>query len=179
MKYELTVSDVEISRAIMSLAYAIHSSLEGDTAPCTFLVVANGAIHFGSDLTRAITKLFPEFKYYVDVVKTRSYQLDTNSPELPVLVSPLDLELIEGHNVVILDDVYDSGRTIALLKDNVEALFPKSIKVCVLLNKHLTPPAEDFFIGVELSPDSFVYGYGLDLNGFERGLSDIYSVIEE
>jgi hypoxanthine phosphoribosyltransferase len=77
--------------------------------------------------------------------------------------------------VVVIDDILDSGQTLGLVRELIEAQGPASIRVCVLLRKPVSARKREVpveYIGFEI-PDEFVVGYGLDYDGFYRNLPEI------
>lgn len=86
---------------------------------------------------------------------------------------------IAGRDVVIVEDVVDTGRTLAELKGMLEARGPRSVRTCALLDKRerREVPVDVDYVGFTI-PDGFVVGYGLDLTGLHRNLPYIATVAE-
>ena len=109
------------------------------------------------DLARAVKK-----NVYMHFMDVSSYGNSTESSGNIKILMDID-EPIKDKNIIIIDDIIDSGRTLAVLKDMLLARGPKSLKICTLLNKperrvsHVDVDYEGFSI-----PDEFVVGYGLD-----------------
>lgn len=155
---EVVFSDEEIARRLEDLAQEIKSA-----GLRSLLVVAilKGSFVFAADLIRALHRagLSPE----VDFLTLSSYKKSKTSSGRVEILRDLDLT-VEGRNVLIIDDVLDSGRTLAFAKDLLSARGATAIRTCVLLEKQV-PRAVDVeadFAAFEC-PDEFVVGYGMDV----------------
>jgi len=131
--------------------------------PANLLVVPilKGSFVFAADLIRALNAvgLSPE----VDFLTLSSYKKSRTSSGQVAILRDLDLH-VEGRHVIVVDDVLDSGRTLAFAKDLISARGARIVETCVLLNKEV-PRA----VNVEADyyaftcPDVFVVGYGMDV----------------
>jgi hypoxanthine phosphoribosyltransferase len=135
------------------------------------LVVLKGGIVFGVDLLRAIINQTVELEFW----QLESYHGTIQSGEV-IERMPLS-EKLRGKNILIVEDIVDTGDTVALLSQKLQMLQAKSIKIATALYK---PQAfkHDYkldYVGFEIEND-FVVGYGLDYNGLGRGLPDIYKL---
>jgi len=130
--------------------------------------VLKGAIVFASDLFRAVSQ-----PSGLDFMGVSSYGAGGHSSGIVRLTSDLSVS-IEGRDVIIVEDIIDTGRTIAYLRRNLATRHPRSLALCVLLDKvarrEVEVPVD--YVGFAI-PDEFVVGYGLDYNGFYRNLRDI------
>jgi len=135
----------------------------------TIIGVMTGVFIFLADLMRNLS-----MPIRLDVVSVCSYPGKSTKSSGPQLVLPPTAD-ISGKNVLLVDDILDSGRTMTFLLDLLSASRPRDLKTCVLLRKDLGPdmkrPDADFF-GFDV-PDEFVVGYGLDYDDLYRGLPDI------
>jgi len=137
-----------------------------------FLGVLNGCFMFMADLMKQI-----HIASEVSFVKLASYN-GTERQNQPDELIGLDINL-EGRDVVIVEDIVDTGNTLKHTLDLVNAQRPASVAVCTLL---LKPEAMQYqfdniaYVGFEISND-FVVGYGLDYKGLGRTLPDIYREI--
>jgi len=137
-----------------------------------FIVVLNGAFMFASDLMKA----YP-YNCEVSFVKLASYEGTASSEKVKQLIG-LNRS-IEGRDIVIIEDIVDTGITMSDLLADLEERKPSSIKIATLFFK----PAsfqKDFkvdFIGFEIAND-FIVGYGLDYDQLGRNLKDIYIITE-
>lgn len=130
--------------------------------------VLKGAIVFFSDLIRAI-----DLPLTVDFIAVSSYGSSTKSSGIVRILKDLD-EPVDGKDVLIVEDIIDTGLTLHYLVDNIITRNPNSVKICCLLDKpdrRLTEVDVDY-IGFAI-PDEFVVGYGLDYNERYRNLPNI------
>ncbi len=123
--------------------------------------VLKGSFVFAADLIRALNRagLAPE----VDFLTLSSYKKNRTSSGQVAILRDLDLD-VDNRNVLIVDDVLDSGRTLAFAKDLISARGAKSILTCVLLDKRVARAVniEADFHAFDC-PDTFVVGYGMDV----------------
>ena len=164
---EVIVARQDIARRLPLLAAEITASLGGNVDGLVIMPVLTGALVFAADLIRC----FPQ-RLRIDLITARSYGAGTHS-QGPKLEGGVP-EGVKGRHVLIVDDIVDSGRTIAFLRKNVQDSGALSVRTCVLLRKQLpealATPCE--FVGFEV-PDLFVAGYGLDCDGWFRNLPDV------
>jgi hypoxanthine phosphoribosyltransferase len=133
------------------------------------LCVLNGGFMFFSDLVRRLT-----IKHQVDFVKVSSYGQVERPGSINWLLKPsLD---VKGRYVIIVDDILDTGQTAKFIESNLRMNGAKCIWTCVLLSKMANRKVSVFcpLVGMDID-DHFVYGYGLDLEGRERHLTNIYA----
>jgi hypoxanthine phosphoribosyltransferase len=127
--------------------------------------ILRGAVVFLSDLMRELS-----IPASVDFMAISSYGAATNSSGEVRLLKDLD-DSIEGKDVLVVEDIIDSGRTLKFLLESLRVRNPRSLKVCVLLDKpsrRAVDLAVDY-VGFHI-PEVFVVGYGLDLAGRFRNL---------
>ena len=127
--------------------------------------VLKGAVFFMADLMRAI-----EIPCEVDFMAISSYGASTDSSGVVRILKDLDIN-IEGRDVLVVEDIIDSGLTLSYLMRNLEAREPASLEVCALLTK---PARREMdvavrYVGFEI-PNRFVIGYGLDFAERYRNL---------
>jgi hypoxanthine phosphoribosyltransferase len=136
--------------------------------PPLLVGVLKGAFMFMSDLARAID-LPVEF----DFMAVSSYGSATRTSGVVRIIKDLDLDLTDRH-VLIVEDIVDSGLTLAYLRKNLEARFPASLEICALLVKEGLQKSDlDIkYVGFSIPPE-FVVGYGLDVAERYRNLADI------
>jgi hypoxanthine phosphoribosyltransferase len=131
----------------------------------TVISIINGAILFTADLLREI-----ENPIRLDCIRISSYRNETKSIGTPQLVHSLTLDITKRH-VLLIDDILDTGKTLAMVTGMIKKLKPASLKVCVLLDKKGRREV-DFdadLVGFNI-PDKFVVGYGLDFAERYRNL---------
>jgi hypoxanthine phosphoribosyltransferase len=157
---ELAVRVGELGRAV-AREHAGHVPL--------LVGVLKGAVVFTADLIRAI-----HAPIAMDFMGVSSYGVGARSSGAVRLTADLSVS-IEGRDVVIVEDIVDSGWTLDYLRRNLETRRPRSLRICVLLDKverrQVDVPLD--YVGFAI-PDRFVVGYGFDLGGLYRGLPDIH-----
>lgn len=160
------VGEDELQARIRELGKEITADYEG--RPPLLVGVLKGAFVFMSDLSRAID-LPVEF----DFMAVSSYGSATRSSGVVRILKDLDLDLTDRH-VLIVEDIVDSGLTLAYLRKNLAARGPASMEVCALLVKEGLQRVElDLkYVGFNIPP-TFVVGYGLDVGERYRNLSYI------
>jgi hypoxanthine phosphoribosyltransferase len=148
---------------ISEMALEIEKAFEGQDS-IAFIAVACGAIVFASDLMRRIRKPMT-----VDIVFAKSYEGCESAGSVATQVNLR--HSLDGRAVLLVDDILDSGRTLAKLSAELRTYKPASLKTCVLLDKPSRRVVEfkADFAGFEI-PDVFAVGYGLDLDGYYRNL---------
>lgn len=169
---EVLVTAEALERRIAELGTEISEDYQG-RAPL-LVGVLKGAFLFMADLSRAID-LPVEF----DFMAVSSYGNATKSSGVVRIVKDLDIDLT-GRDVLIVEDIIDSGLTLAYLRKNLLARNPESVEVCALIVREgLQKTDLDLrYVGFELSP-AFVVGYGLDVNERYRNLPYVAAYIED
>ena len=160
------ISKEEIDSRVIEIASQISEKYKAE--PVIFIVVLNGSFIFASDLIRST-----EIDCEVDFIKVASYNGKQSTGKIKF---EKDLSSdISGKNVIIVEDIIDSGITINFLKEVIEKKNPKSLKIATLLLKPGVAKLnfEIDWVGFEISPE-FVVGYGLDYNQKLRNLNAVY-----
>lgn len=144
-----------------------------DTTPI-LVSVLNGAFVFTADLMRAI-----DTDCEIDFIKLSSYGAAKVSSGQVHELKSVDADL-EGRDVLIVEDIVDTGLSMEYMKERLWEYEPASLRVATLLHKpHATEPDLHLdYVGFRI-PDLFVIGYGLDYGQLGRNLSDIYILDEE
>ena len=165
-EYHRLFSQQEIQQRVRALGARITTDYQNSNL--TVLVVLKGSFMFASDLVRAI-----EQPMNVEFIGLRSYGDRTSTSG--VVEITLDVKHpLTGEDVLIVEDIVDTGLTLDYLMKNLATRKPKSIQLATMLNKparRLTP-VDVNYIGFEI-PDRFVVGYGLDYAGKYRNLPEI------
>lgn len=127
--------------------------------------VLKGSVVFMADLMRAVT-----IPCNIDFMAVSSYGSGTKSSGIVKIIKDLDKN-IEGKDLLIVEDILDSGNTLYYLKEILSARKPKSIKICTLVDKPERREADIVadYVG-ESVPNEFIVGYGLDYNEYYRNL---------
>jgi hypoxanthine phosphoribosyltransferase len=159
----MVVGEDVLQSRILELGKEITADYEG--RPPLLVGVLKGAFVFMSDLSRAID-LPVEF----DFMAVSSYGSATRTSGVVRIMKDLDLDLTDRH-VLIVEDIVDSGLTLAYLRKNLKARGPKSLEVCALLVKEGLQKVEPDlkYVGFHITPE-FVIGYGLDVDEKYRNL---------
>jgi hypoxanthine phosphoribosyltransferase len=141
------------------------------------VAILKGSFVFAADLIRTLhgVGLAPE----VDFMTLSSYRKARTSSGQVTILRDMDLD-VQGRNVLIVDDVLDSGRTLAFAKDLIAARGARTIKTCVLLDKQVKRAValEPDYCAFEC-PDTFVVGYGMDVAHRYRELPFVGRVVRE
>lgn len=149
------ISEKDIAQRIEELGAQISEDYKGE--PVFMLCILKGGVYFTTELSKRM-----RVPVSLDFMAVSSYGMDTKSSGVVKIVKDLD-ESIEGKNVLVVEDIIDSGRTLSLLLENLRQRKPKTLKLCTLLNKparRVTDIQVDY-VGYEI-PDEFVVGYGMD-----------------
>jgi hypoxanthine phosphoribosyltransferase len=168
-QFEIFITENEISNEVRSLAQQISKEYEGKDL--LFIALLNGAFMFASDLMKEM-----KIPVSISFAKLSSYHGGTSSTGIVKELIGLS-ESLEGKNVVIIEDIVDTGNTIDCLMPSLLKQQPESVKVCALLFKPeafkgVTKPD---YVGFSI-PNAFVVGYGLDYNELGRNLNAIYQL---
>lgn len=169
-EFQMFISHDSIYESIKEIALRINEDFKDKEIP-VFLSILNGAFIFTADLFKELN-----INGYLSFVKFASYQGTSSSGQVKELIGIN--EDLKDKNVIILEDVVDSGYTINEVKRQVQSLQPREIKIATLL---LKPEVFDKsitldYVGMEV-PNDFIIGYGLDYNGLGRNHRDIYKVV--
>jgi hypoxanthine phosphoribosyltransferase len=160
---EILIPEDRLQQRISDLGAQISRDYAGEDL--LLLAVLKGSVLFLSDLMRHIT-----VPHAVDFMATSSYGASTESSGIVRILKDLD-EPIQGRNVLIVEDIIDTGHTLDYLLRLLRARMPKSLRICTLLNK---PDRREVdvhvdYIGFDI-PNEFVLGYGLDYDELYRNL---------
>jgi hypoxanthine phosphoribosyltransferase len=165
---EILVSEQEISQKVKEMAARIaEDTPDGELI---LLGVLKGAVHFLSDLSRALP---PSAQHRIDFLQVSSYGAATKSSGVVQFKRDHDLD-IQGKHVVVVEDIVDSGLTLEYVLGVLKQRNPASLRTAALLIKPdaLEREVQVDYIGFEI-PNKFVVGYGLDFDERYRGLAFI------
>lgn len=162
-KIRVLIPEEKIEDRIVQLAEQISRDYQGETVK--LVCILKGSIIFTCELAKRLT-----VPVLFDFMQVSSYGSCTKSSGSVVIKKELD-EDIKGDNVIIVEDIVDSGNTLSQLVPILKAREPKSLKVCTLLDKpdRRTAPIDVDYNGFVI-PDEFVVGYGLDYDQKYRNL---------
>lgn len=168
---EILFTKDQIATKVQEIASKINNDYNSDNL--VMVCILRGSCYFYTDLTRLIDK-----QCFLEFMSVSSYKGTVSSGEVKI---NRDIGMpIEGKDVIIVEDIIDTGTTLSFLKKILAQRNPKSIKICALLDKPSRRKVEikGDYIGFEI-PDKFVVGYGLDYNQLYRNLPDIGVLKEE
>lgn len=173
MLTERIVDRETLERVIEELARSVQADLAEGRDP-VFLCVLKGASYFFSCLTLRIAA-----PIVIDFIQVSSYGASTSSSGTVALVKDLTVDIF-GKDVYIVEDIVDTGLTLADVIALVRARHPRSVKVVGLLSKpsRRQVDVQVDFIGLEI-PDRFVVGFGLDFAERFRNLPEIWEYVPE
>ncbi len=163
---EILIPAERIQQRVKELAGRIAVDYRG--LPLTIVGVLTGSVMFVADLVRHL-----DLSLRLGFIQASSYRGPTTTPS-ELHVDPALLPDLRGRHVLLLDDILDTGNTLATLTEHLRGLGPASLKVGVLLRKRgrQQQPLEPDYCGFEI-PDAFVVGYGLDYNDEYRHLPSL------
>ena len=152
---QIIVDEASIQARLIELGKEINEAYE--ERDVAVIAIINGAIIFVADLIRQLN-----ISMKLDCIRIANYRDDDKPMQKPELIDKIRLDL-KGLDVLVLDDILDSGRTLSHVTEILKAMQPASVKTCVLLDKKTTRSVdfEADFVGFRI-PDEFVVGYGLD-----------------
>jgi hypoxanthine phosphoribosyltransferase len=168
---EVVVDSASIRRRVTELAAAIDTHYAAIERPLVLLCVLTGSLIFTADLARALS-----LPLEIESVRVQSYGVGTVSPGA-VAVSSEPATSLHGRDVLIVEDIVDSGATIAALRSHLANEGARSIRVVALLDKtaRRVHRVEVDWRGFDI-PDRFMVGYGLDHAGRWRNLADVHAL---
>lgn len=170
--FEEWLTPAQIAKDVQQVADRISADYK-DKEPL-FVIVLNGAFVFAADLIRALKNVRCEETF----IRVSSYYGMQTTGQLQFIV-PLQ-QVVENRDVIIVEDIVDTGLTIHQLKAHLRGLGAATVKTATMLFKPEKLEYEDAkpdYVGHEIS-EEFVIGYGLDFDGFVRNLDAIYKVKE-
>lgn len=169
-RLDLLISDRRIRARVTALARRIDADYHG--RKLSLVVVLKGAFMFAADLARQIG-----IPWTIDFISAASYGEGTRSSGT-VAIEGLDRLELGARDVLVIEDILDTGRTSAAILDALLQRGPASLALCTLLRKPaaraLDLPAR--YVGFDI-PDDFVVGYGMDYAERYRNLRGIYRLV--
>jgi hypoxanthine phosphoribosyltransferase len=169
---EILIDEVALSSRVAELGAEVSADYQG--RDLLLIGVLKGAVFFMADLMRHIT-----VPCEVDFMAISSYGDSTDSSGIVRILKDLDIN-IEGRDVLVVEDIIDSGLTLSYLMRNLESREPASLEVCALMTKpdrrEIDVPVR--YIGFEI-PNRFVVGYGLDFGERYRNLPYVAVLSDE
>jgi hypoxanthine phosphoribosyltransferase len=166
--FDTYLSEGAIQEKIREIAQQLNRDYEGKRP--LFIAILNGSFMFAADLFKSLT-----IEAEICFIKLASYRGMKSSGHVITAIG-LDVDLF-GRDVVILEDIVDTGKTLNEFLPKLDHQQPRSLKIAALLHK---PEATRFplkidYVGFNI-PDKFVVGYGLDYDGLGRNLKEIFQL---
>jgi hypoxanthine phosphoribosyltransferase len=163
---DILISADRIQQRVGEMAQQIAADYHG--RPVTIVGVLTGCLMFLADLVRHL-----DLALRIDLIQASSYRGPVTTPGA-LRIQPELVPDVAGRHVLLLDDILDTGQTLAYLVKHLEGLGAASVKVAVLLRKtgRQQVPVQADYCGFDI-PDEFVVGYGLDFNDEYRHLPHI------
>lgn len=160
------LSETDLQSIVARIGEQITEDYRGSKNPLILVSVLKGSVVFMGDLMRAV-----KIPCCIDFMSVSSYGSGTTSSGVVKIIKDLDSNVIEGADLLIVEDILDSGKTLSYLKSVLLARNPASIKICTLLDKpdRRTVDLQADYVGAVI-PDAFVIGYGLDYDEKYRNL---------
>ncbi|MEJ5172684.1 MAG: hypoxanthine phosphoribosyltransferase [Hydrogenothermaceae bacterium] len=166
---ELIIPESQIKSRIRELAEEIDTAFEGEEIYAVGIL--KGSFIFYADLVRELRS-----KVYIDFMQVSSYGTGMESFGEVIFIKDMSVD-IKDKNVLIVDDIIDTGRTLKALVEALSLRHPKKLKTVVLLDKKERREVDydADFVGFVI-PDKFIVGYGLDWAEEGRNLKEVYGV---
>ena len=162
-KIRVLLTEEEVNKKISEVAAQINKDYEGKEVH--LICILKGGVFFTCELAKRLT-----IPVSLDFMSVSSYGSDTKSSGVVKIVKDLD-ESLKGKNVIVVEDIVDSGRTLSYLLEMLKDRGPESLRLCTLLDK---PDRRVIDVNVDYTgfqiPDEFVVGYGLDYDQRYRNL---------
>jgi hypoxanthine phosphoribosyltransferase len=167
----ILITEDELRGRVAEMGKAIARDYDGLNP--VLVCVLKGAVVFLADLIRAAS-----IELTTDFIGLSSYGAGTRSSGIVKIASDLSIPIVD-RDVVIVEDIIDTGRTVSYLKRNLETRHPRSVRLCSLLDKieRREVEVDVDYLGFTI-PNVFVVGYGLDHGGVHRNLPHI-AVLDE
>ncbi len=169
---EVLVSEEELSKKVRELGEKITKDYEGKDL--ILVGILKGAAIFMADLARRI-----DLPITLEFLAVSSYGNSTESSGVVKIVKDLDTD-VEGKDILIVEDIIDTGLTLSYITENLKKRGAKSVKICTLLDK---PERRKIDVPVDyrgfIIPDEFVVGYGIDYAEQYRNLPYVSSIKNE
>lgn len=171
LKFVKYIDEKRIREKIIELADTIREDFH-DKNPM-FLVVMNGAFIFAADLIRQL-----DFPCELSFIRIKSYEGTESTGQIDIFM-PSEIDITDRH-VIIVEDIIDTGNTMAAFLPKLNEYHPLSVHLASFLVKPdaLKHPIETHYPGF-IIPNKFVVGYGLDYDGLGRNFKDIYQLWTE
>lgn len=164
------LSEEMIQNRVSAIAQQLNTDYSGKKP--LFIAILNGSFIFASDLFKKL-----EIDVEICFIKLASYKGSRSTGHVVTAIG-LDNEIF-GRDVVIVEDIVDTGKTLTEFLPQLRHQQPASLRIVALLHKAEATqfPVQIDYLGFTI-PDKFVVGYGLDYNGLGRNIPEIYKLVE-
>lgn len=172
--FKVMIPADKIDEAVASTAAKLNNDYASCERPPIFVSVLSGSFMFLADLTRKV-----EFTNEIIFVKISSYSGTQSTGEVKQHLG-IDFD-IEGRDIIIVEDIVETGHSINHMVDYIKSRNPRSVEICTLFfkpEKYLYPHIPVKYRALEIG-NEFIVGYGLDYDQVGRSLKDIYVVTNE
>jgi len=172
-KFEILVSSEQIKKAVESIGNEMNNHFRDREMPPLFICILNGAFMFAADLVREL-----DFHCNICFVKLASYAGGASTGKVTEVMGLT--ESIENRDVIIVEDIVDTGLTVENTIETLRKKKPASLSVATVFYKPeaMKRNVELDYVGIEL-PNRYLVGYGLDFDGLGRQYKDVYGRIDE
>lgn len=166
---KVLISEEELKRRITEMGRQITQEYHGE--PLTIVGILKGASIFFADLARSI-----DLPLQMDFMSVSSYGTEATSSGVVKIIKDLDAD-VTGRHILLVEDIIDTGITLAYLRDYLSNRGAKSVKICTLLDKpsRREKAMQVDYIGFTM-PDEFIIGYGIDYAENYRNLPYVASL---
>lgn len=169
-QFEPYLTAAQIDERIRALATALNKDYTGKKP--VFIAILNGSFIFAADLFKHL-----QIDVEICFIKLASYK-GTRSTGQVITAIGLDMDIF-GRDIVIVEDIVDTGKTLSEFLPQLQHQHPSSLKIVALLHKPEATvyPIPIDYLGFSI-PNKFVVGYGLDYDGLGRNIPEIYKLVE-
>ncbi|AKU79544.1 phosphoribosyltransferase [Spiroplasma turonicum] len=170
-KLEILIKKEDLKNKIKELADQLNEKYKNESL--TVIAILNGALFFFSDLLKLL-----KMPIQIDTIVVSSYD-GTKSTDKIVYHKKIVKPIIENQNVIIIEDIIDTGRTMNSVFEYVQSLKPKTLDLVVLASKEDTKTKFKYdYKSLFIVPDKYIVGYGFGIDDLYRQLEDIYIINE-
>ena len=164
-----SIPSQEIHEAVIHVADRLNRDYAGKDP--ILLVMLNGAFMFASDLVKEL-----EFECVISFIKVSSYAGTASTGQVTELIG-LDVD-VRDRDVIIIEDIVESGLTMHQAVDQLKRAGAATVEICAFVHKPMKLIYHDVkpkYVGLNIK-DSFIIGYGLDIDGYARNLPEVYEL---
>lgn len=158
----------DINNRIKELAKEINDYYK-NKENILYVPIMDGSILFAANLLIEF-----DFNLHVRTTKISSYSDNLSSNKNPKLLIHIPMDLVKGKNILVVDDLVDSGHTLSMFLDYLKNMGANDVKLCALFKKDIKPREKEVYIDFLgfMIPNEWVAGYGIDSQGYFRNLKD-------